>query len=202
MAQKQKAIKFVTPAGELLYPYLDKAEEYKGKSTGKLSAQLRLSEENTKAFIAKMQGELRKAAEAPEFRGMKWSKTPKLGDRKDKNGDILFKYKTNEIIKTKDGDVKRKVPIFDAKGKPLTGAKLGHGSTVKIAGSAFPYYESEDDNGFRVYLDAIQVLELKEYGAGNASGFGFDKEDGYEAEETGAEVFEDNEEMADSEGDF
>lgn len=204
---KQKKIKLVTPAGEALYPYLDRSEEYKGKPTGKFSITHKMTEENTNKLITKLEAVLEKVKESSEFKGKKWSKTPKMGTKETKDGDIVFKFKTNCEIETKDGKVKRTVPIFDAKGKPMKDVKLGNGSTVKIAFSAVPYHEDKDDNGFRVYLEAIQVLELVEYGGGNAASFGFDDEDGYEFEEDDDEDrFPDDEDAPDDgddeDGDF
>jgi hypothetical protein len=58
---------------------------------------------------------------------------------------------------------------------------LGHGSILKIAFSPTPFHLSAKNNGVTLYLNAIHVIELKEYEAGFGS-FGFDKEEGYVSE--------------------
>ena len=110
---------------------------------------------------------------------------PGLSYREDKDGDIVFKAKTNATIKSKTGEIFTKtVPIFDAKGKPIKG-DIGHGSIIKLAVSLAPYAVSATNYGIAMYLNGVQVITMKhrgEYGA-DASSLGFGAEEGYSVDE-------------------
>ncbi|SHJ81927.1 DUF2815 family protein [Propionispora hippei] len=168
-----------SPRGEALYPYLKAPEVYEGEEVG-YTIQVKFSKEDTDKVLAILEEELESAKNSSEFKGKRWSKEPRMGFREDQNGDIVFKFKTKATIKTKAGDiVKRTVPVFDAKGKPVD-VTIGNGSVVRVAFQIVPYWKSSTNNGLSLYLDAVQVIELVEYkGGGNASSFGFGEEDGF-----------------------
>ena len=128
---------------------------------------------------AKLEEELEAAKNASEFKGKKWTNA-RLGSREDKNGDIVFKFKTKTSYTSKTGEVKqRTIPIFDAKGNPIKG-DIGHGSVCRVRFTVSPYHKSAVNCGLTLYLDAVQCIEYKEPGGFNASAFGFDKEEGYD----------------------
>jgi hypothetical protein len=168
-----------SPRGEALYPYLKAPEVYEGEEVG-YTIQVKFSKEDTDKILGILEEELESAKNSSEFKGKRWSKEPRMGFREDQNGDIVFKFKTKATITTKAGDtVKRTVPVFDAKGKPVD-VTIGNGSVVRVAFQIVPYWKSSTNNGLSLYLDAVQVIELVEYkGGGNASAFGFGEEDGF-----------------------
>lgn len=168
-----------SPRGEALYPYLKAPEVYEGEEVG-YTIQVKFSKEDTDKILAILEEELESAKNSSEFKGKRWSKEPRMGFREDQNGDIVFKFKTKATIKTKAGDVvKRTVPVFDAKGKPVD-VTIGNGSVVRVAFQIVPYWKSSTNNGLSLYLDAVQIIELVEYkGGGNAAAYGFGEEEGF-----------------------
>lgn len=58
--------------------------------------------------------------------------------------------------------------------------EVGSGSIVRVAYSVNPYWKNKTMKGVTLYLEAVQVIELKEYGQQDAGAFGFGiEEDGY-----------------------
>ena len=187
MSKENKFTTIVTPKGTAIYPCLRSTETFQGTDTGKYSIQLKLSEEDTKELMDTLEKEWEAASKSPDFKDKKFKKgtVPNLSYREDKDGDIVFKAKTNATIKSKTGEVFQKtVPIFDAKGKPIKG-DIGHGSVVKLNVSLAPYAVSAVNYGIAMYLNGVQVLSMKhkgDYGA-DASSLGFGAEEGYSVDE-------------------
>ena len=187
MSKENKFTTIVTPKGTAIYPCLRSTETFQGTDTGKYSIQLKLSEEDTKELMDTLEKEWEAASKSPDFKDKKFKKgtVPNLSYREDKDGDIVFKAKTNATIKSKTGEVFQKtVPIFDAKGKPIKG-DIGHGSVVKLNVSLTPYAVSAVNYGIAMYLNGVQVLSMKhkgDYGA-DASSLGFGAEEGYSVDE-------------------
>ncbi len=187
MSKESKLKQIVTPKGTALYPCLRTTETYMGTDTGKYSVQIKFSEEDTKYMMDLLEKEWEAASKSPDFVDKKFKRgtMPGLSYREDKDGDIVFKAKTNATIKSKTGEIFTKtVPIFDAKGKPIKG-DIGHGSIIKLAVSLAPYAVSATNYGIAMYLNGVQVITMKhrgEYGA-DASSLGFGAEEGYSGEE-------------------
>ena len=108
----------------------------------------------------------------------------------DTDGNIVMKFKQKAILKSIKGTHEVKIPLFDAKGKPLSNIKLGGGSKIKLCFSVAPYYvPSTRMCGLSLRPVAVQVIELKEWAEGGTmQAYGFKSEDGYD----GAEATEDD----------
>lgn len=172
----------ITPKGTAQYPKLRSPEFFDGAEVG-YTIQMAFNKEDTEKLLAKLEEELEAAKNASEFKGKKWTNA-RLGSREDKNGDIVFKFKTKTSYTSKTGEVKqRTIPIFDAKGNPIKG-DIGHGSVCRVRFTVSPYHKSSVNCGLTLYLDAVQCIEYKEPGGFNASAFGFDKEEGYDVTKT------------------
>ena len=209
MSKDNKLKTIVTPKGTAMYPCLRTTETYMGTDTGKYSVQIKLSEEDTKELMDTLEKEWEAASTSPDFKDKKFKRgtVPNLSYREDKDGDIIFKAKTNATFKSKTGEVFTKtIPIFDAKGHPIKG-DIGHGSIIKLAVSLAPYAVSATNYGIAMYLNGVQVITMKhrgEYGA-DASSLGFGAEEGYSVEEEEAEdavPFDTEENENESESDF
>jgi hypothetical protein len=75
----------------------------------------------------------------------------------------------------------RKPPLFDAKNKRLPANVVpGGGSKVRLDVTANPY--DGFGGGINIYLNAVQVLELKQYGSNGESRF--DETEGFEHDGT------------------
>lgn len=203
-----KAKKYVSPRGVAVYPWLNKPDtrEFNGQpSKPAYKVQLRLegadaaklkkavdgwveesfeqTTENLNERIASAKGAAKaKAKQALESLERHYPYEPEYDDEGNETGAVLFKFKQNAEIKQKDGTVdKITVPLFDAKGKPMKELVYG-GSEIKISFTQRPYHmASSNTAGTTLDLKAVQVLELVSSGGGNASAFGFEEEDGFEA---------------------
>jgi hypothetical protein len=79
--------------------------------------------------------------------------------------------------------VKFPVRVFDAKGNKITGdLNIGNGSQVKVAGSYTFYGPDKSGGGVKLYLNAVQVVELVEWSGGEASDYGFAAGEGFNVE--------------------
>lgn len=114
---------------------------------------------------------------------------PEYDDEGNETGNIVVNFKMKAERKDKKtGKVIKMAPkLFDAQGKPLPkGIDIWGGSEVKVAGSLNPFYiPGTSTAGVGIRLAAVQVIELRSSGGGDASSYGFGKEDGYEAPEGG-----------------
>ena len=161
-----KNLQIVTPKGEALYPHLRTTATFQGQDTGKYEISVRFSKEDSEKLIERLEQEWASAKESAEYSTKRFGRgsAPNLGFREDDKGDVIFKFKTNATIKTKTGDViKKTVPLFDAKCKPMNG-DIGAGSIVKVSTAIAPYYVSSTNYGLALYLQGIQVLDYKEPG--------------------------------------
>lgn len=179
----------VTPKGSLLFPHIYEPETYEGKDVG-YTVNIKFDQKETDALIAVIDEELEKAKHSIKLKpGQKWSAEPFMGYREDKDGDIVFKFKANSHYQTKSGELhKVTIPVFDAHGKPIKDPlSIGNGTIAKIAYTLVPYWISKVVNGVKLRLDAVQIIDLKEYGQKDAKGFGFGAEEGFSADDVEAE---------------
>lgn len=161
-----------------MYPHLRKPEFYEGKEIG-LTIKLMLDAEETEKFKEFLMGEVEKAKSLPEFKGKSFT-NPNIGLGETKDGDEYFKFKTKSTFTNKQGETFTKtVPIFDSQGKPLPNSvEIGSGSIVKVGFSVNPYWSNKNLKGVTLYLEAVQVIELKEWGQQDAGAYGFAVEEG------------------------
>lgn len=170
----------VTPKGSLLFPHIYEPETYEGKDVG-YTVNIKFDQKETDALMAVIDAELEKAKHSIKLKpGQKWSAEPFIGYREDKDGDIVFKFKANSQYTTKSGEThKVTIPVFDAHGKPIKDQlSIGNGTIAKIAYTLVPYWISKVVNGIKLRLDAVQIIDLKEYGEKDAKGYGFCEEEG------------------------
>mgnify|MGYP002764737347 CR=1 FL=1 len=175
----------VTPKGSLLFPHIYEPEQYEGKDVG-YTVNIKFDQKETDALIAVIDEELQNAKHSIKLKpGQKWSAEPFLGYKEDKDGDIVFKFKANSHYTTKSGEThKVTIPVFDAHGKPIKDPlSIGNGTIAKVAYTLVPYWISKVVNGVKLRLDAVQIIDLKEYGQKDAKGFGFGEEEGFSAPE-------------------
>lgn len=182
---KHEFITGVTPKGSLLFPHIYEPEQYEGKDVG-YTVNIKFDQKETDALIAVIDEELQNAKHSIKLKpGQKWSAEPFLGYKEDKDGDIVFKFKANSHYTTKSGEThKVTIPVFDAHGKPIKEPlSIGNGTIAKVAYTLVPYWISKVVNGIKLRLDAVQIIDLKEYGQKDAKGFGFGEEEGFSAPE-------------------
>ena len=103
-----------------------------------------------------------------------------VDDSGKETGNVVIKFKCKAKVTTKSGEsFDNKPAIFDAKGNPLTNVNIWGGTQMKVSAELIPYYTNMVGAGVSLRLRAVQILKLVEGGT-DSSGFGFEKEDGYE----------------------
>lgn len=110
-------------------------------------------------------------------------------------GRTVVNFKSTASGKRQDGTSwERKIPLFDAKGKP-TDVLVSGGSTLRVAYKAVPWVNPKCEYGVKLQIEAVKVIELVQYGERSADAYGFDEEEeGYEAPEQPTNPFGDEEE--------
>lgn len=205
MATKPKNPQYTTPKGIFRYPALTKPDygnEKFPKPNGEYKVQLVLSREAAEELITKLQPHYDAAIAEGEkkFKELKVENRKKLGsltandlfseiydqETEEPTGDVFFKFATGASGKNAKGESWiRKLALFDAKGKPLVKPPaIWGGTTGRVSFEVSPYFiAGTGAAGLKLYLTAVQVIDLVSGGGGNAAGYGFGEEDGYEAEE-------------------
>ena len=179
-----KIVRYVSPKGIAMYPWVLTADTAFVKE-GVYHIQLECPQDDPKTteLVEKLTVILDKEHDAlSKEKKKKLNKIPFFEESED-GKHLVFKFKQNKIIKRKDGTTSEvKIPLFDAKGKPITKEiKLGNGSVCRISFTVAPYYNATNKGvGLSLRLVAVQVIELVEYSAGNAESYGFDEEEGNE----------------------
>ena len=155
---------------------------------GHYKTNLILSGEDAEKLKAAIETEMKKsvalAKEKAKGKSIKTAPAPYEDDTDDNGeptGSTVFKFKTKAQITTKDGKIiPNRVAIFDSKGTPMTDCNVWSGSEMKVSAELVPYYTAMVGAGVSMRLRAVQITKLVEGGNGNAKGYGFDEEEGYE----------------------
>ncbi len=195
---------FVSPKGTAKFPHLN-TPDTKWKEEGEYRTELAVPAAEGAAFAARID-----KAIADAVLSFSKEKNKKLKPSDDKpykvdesTGEYIFKVKMRASgVSKKNGETwTKKLPLFDAKGNPVQ-AKIGGGSLIRCSGELGPYFTPLQGGkvGVTLYLTAVQVLELREWGNRDASGYGFEVEDGFENDTTAdaSEAAEPAEEKADA----
>lgn len=190
--------RITTPAGLAKYPRLNTPDtKFDDAGTYKITLVLNEKDKGVKEFKAHILTAEKAAHEAAK-KQLKPGKKLKIldsvikphlddeGNEVDNHFEVSAKMTASGISKKTGKEWTRKPALFDAKGKPCPGAKVGGGSKVKVNMELNPFYVPALGAGLSLRLEAVQVIELQEYsgGGGNAGSFGFSEEEGYEADES------------------
>ena len=206
MTEKKKVERFVSPKGVASYPYLSKPDT-KFNPDGEYKVSLIVAGDDASKVIAllteKHEAAVAQAKKENAGKRVKEGELPFIENEDD--GTVTFKFKLKAKVAPKKGDpFEQKPALFDAKGKPLTGApKVGGGSTIKVSYEVVPYYTAIAGAGVSLRLKAVQIIELKEYsGGGNAESYGFGEEEGFEAGKDDTTPFDASDSTTTDEEDF
>lgn len=204
--KKAKRPQFITPKGAFMWPAITKPDygnEQFPKPNGVYKVQLVMSREAAQPLLDKLDPLYKEAIADGEdkFSKLKVEARKKLKELKvndlfseeydktteEPTGNIIFKFETSASgVNDKGEKWSRKLPVFDAKGKPLTNPPAIYGGTVgKISFEVGSYFiPGTGSAGLKLYLSAVQVIELVSAGQRSASGFGFGQEEGYEGDDS------------------
>lgn len=201
--EKKKRPTHTTPRASSLFVHIVKPDygtkQYPDEE-GSFNITLRLTEAEADQLKAALADEIAEArAEMDEkFNELPIATRKKLGqpawnepgaveydrETEEPTGFVLFRFKTKASYTDRQGETReRKIPVFDSMQQPV---KLkdepGFGSIVRVNFTAAPYFVSSSGNGgLTFYLNAVQILKLKEGGARSAADYGFDMEDDADA---------------------
>ncbi len=206
---------FTTPAGSLVSPlYLNEPDSKFQPEQGnqKFKASILVSGEEGQAFLEKVEGVMAewvntvKQATGKKPRQVKkniqWltantERWDDIGESATRMLDSLgpeeavFKTSTKAFRLTREGVLEPFGPkFFDATGKLMVDVPpIGFGTKAKLAGTFYGYTASGVAN-LTLLLSAVQIIELREPGAGGgtpeASDFGFAPTEGFTATEATA----------------
>lgn len=202
-------VSIVTPTGVAVYPHLNRPDAYKDPNTGvsgkpQYKVNLSLTQEQATPLIKDIEEAKAKAlAMIPEGKKQKESDDPyynELDDDGQETGRVIFKFKMNSQIKTKDGRTIDMQPrLFDAQGTLMTECDdIWGGSSLRVSADLIPFYVAAVGAGVSLRLKAVQVIELKTGGGASASSYGFDSTEGFTASQETAP----NNEFSEDDEDF
>ena len=184
---KNNYTRVVTGVGVSQYAWLTQPDT-RFDEIGHYKTNIILSGEAAEDLKSKINAEIEKsvalAKEKAKGKKVKTASAPyedDVDDNGEPTGSTVFKFKTKAQITTKDGKViPNRVAIFDSKGTPMTDCNVWSGSEMKVSAELVPYYTAMVGAGVSMRLRAVQITKLVEGGNGNAKGYGFDEEEGYE----------------------
>lgn len=204
--KRPKAVRNTTPAGRSVYPKLN-TPDTKYKPLGEYTTKLVLSAEDAqplidqyeqilnsyfeeqKAELMKGDGKSKAKAKALKFAADRPYK-PEVDDEGDDTGNVVFNFKMPaRIAREGKADLVMKPDVFDAAGKKLESPPdIWGGSVLKVAYELRPF-NTNIGVGLSLRLNAVQIIELRQGGQRDASGYGFGAEEGYTgSDETPAEA--------------
>lgn len=185
MSRKNRTV-LVTPRGRAIFPYLN-TPDTKFNAEGRYKVDLAVPAAIAEDLVAKIDDAHREAVEKarqenPKSKRIKEADLPYEEDHE--RDEVVFKFRMKASFRNKAGEtVTMRPALFDAKGKPLPpDVKIGGGSILRVSFEPAPYYTALNGAGVTLRLKAVQVIELQTYGGASASAFGFEAEDGYEAD--------------------
>lgn len=216
--KKEKKVVHTSPQGTAVYPRILGEPDTKFNPEGVWSIKLKfksLSEPGVQALIDRIDAVIEQAGKeakadadfvkSQKKRGKKVEPADRSYTIDPDNGEVVvsFKSRASGISKKTNRPWERKVAVFDKYGKPVApDTKVGGGSLCKVAFTLNPFYTAIG-YGCSIGLEAVQILELVEWGQGTAEQYGFDAEEfeGDEDEEstaaTGSEEDADDEDATD-----
>lgn len=200
--------KVTTPRVTFRYPKLhepDYGNDNFPKPNGEYSVQaiMQLGDPATQAFIEQMtplhdaavaeaEAEFAKLPKASRVKLKEVSVNPLYTvvydkETEEETGEIFFKFTMVASGEYKKGPKagqtwNRKPAIFDARGMKITQVpEVGGGTIGKVSFEARPYFiKGTGAAGLKLALEAAQIIDLKQWGEKDASGYGFgEEEDGY-----------------------
>jgi len=191
---KKNIVRFTTPVGIAVYPKLEKPDT-KFDANGVYSVDLDIVEADAEKLINTLTGIASKDYEEEcKAKGKKSLKRADFPWKNTEDGKIRFKFKLKAKGGTGEKQWDQKPALFDAQGNPVKDLNVGSGSTIKVAFDVVPYFTSMVGHGLSLRLRAVQVLELKQYLAGdNFDAFGFKATDGFVKEQETTASFESEE---------
>lgn len=192
MANADKPQVLVTPKGVAVWPHLH-APDTKFDAKGVFHTKLAFSPEDEGAseFLAMLEQAQEDAVAEKKKSNPKLKNSLNVNeiikDEVDEEGDptgrkIVSLKMYAEVTSKKTGKTYKQAPrFFDSKLRVISEPpKVSGGSILKIAYTISPYLNGKN-TGITLYMQQVQVIELKEWQGGSAPAAGFGEEEGFEA---------------------
>jgi hypothetical protein len=202
--KSKKPPSFRSAPGAGRYVRLDKADygtDKFPKPKGEFSTQLIFEESDPEfqAMIAKLKPAFEEAVREGEakFAALKIEQRKKLKtltvnelysviydpETEKPTGKVFMKFATAASYEDKKtGQIVKKKPpeMFDARGNRMKPIQIWGGSILKVNFTPSAYFvEGTGSAGLKLYLNAVQVIDLVQGGQRAASDYGFGEEEGY-----------------------
>jgi|JYMV01.1.fsa_nt_gi hypothetical protein len=184
MSNTSKVKALVTPTGSALWAKVTEPQANKFNPTPMFSMSVVFKPEEVEVFKGKMQDLLNEFydetfAEIKPAKQKSLAKADLFREAEDKDGSLTgeLELRTKQFAKDFKGN-EQIMPIVDSTGKDITNGCPLVGNGSKVRAKVFPklyYMASTNTVGISFRLNAVQIVELVEYG--NAS-TGFDAVDG------------------------
>jgi hypothetical protein len=196
-----------TPKGVIgKYAYLTEPDT-KFNADGEYKANLTLSLEQAQPLIDRLEAEYNEAyqAECADKKKKSLKKADMPWEIDEEEGTVVLKFKLKAKIESaKKGTIIRRVKVFDSKGKLVANPKnmkIGGGTTAKLAFQPYFWFSPSVGFGLQLQLEACQIINLVEYGAGDQDyGFG-EEEDGFDGDSVEGSDFTDESDDAEDDED-
>lgn len=199
-SQKKSRPSHATPKGAALFAHITEPDYGSEKfpiPAGQYSVTLSLSAADSDKLKASLAAELKEAHAYMEeqFAGMKRISrekhgspsftpvcTPEYDQSDEPTGNFRWRFKTAAFVENRNTGRKqaRTVPIFDSMNQRIRlKEEPGNGSIIRVNFVAAPYFvEGQAMGGLSLYLNAVQVIELRKSGERSAADYGFSEEEG------------------------
>lgn len=171
-----------SPKGRAIYPHLH-APDTKFDSDGVYTIKLQVDPEDAQEMLTFLEGQMAESLAKAKRDNPKKAKSIKAADvpyKTEEDGSIVFSFKMKAVGTRKDGTkFQRRPRLFDAKGQPApNGLRVGGGSLCRVSFEVYQFWTALIGAGVSLRLEAVQVIELKEFGGPSAETFGFGEEEG------------------------
>lgn len=191
MAEQRQRKLITTPKGIAVWPRLNEPDT-KFKPEGVYSVKLRLDAadaeplvrlitEMAKAELVRAKAEEKNPTKRVKIKAADLPYAEEVGEDEQPTGHVTvnFKMQASGVSKKTGKAWERRPALFDAKGAPLpAGVQIGSGSEIKVAFEASPFTTAAVGSGVSLRLEAVQVIQLRQFEQRDAGAFGFGEEEG------------------------
>jgi hypothetical protein len=175
--------RITSPKGIAMYPWLTRQDtKWSPDGVYKISLSVPSDDKEVQEFCDKVREKF-----TDEFGNKKIAKAI-FPFKEDEEGNTIITFKSKNLPR-----------LFNSKGQPIKNTddlKIGGGSIVKVNASINPY-DKGINTGVALYLNAVQIIELVEFGNKSLfgdEGEGFAVEDDVDSTPTKKEVLNEGEE--------
>ena len=179
------------PLGRALYPAL-KIAETKFHDLGQYKCNVSVPLKEATSTMDKLSGLFKEhtGKVPPKSENTMW-KMEIDPDTGEETGNVIFKCSVKNV-RRRDGELwDRRPKQFDAKMNPVDLDPYG-GTEMYVSASVYAW-SAAGKKGVSLQPMAVQIINLVERSGGNAEGFGFQAQEGFQAEETNYNFGETNE---------